>query len=41
MGEGSYGKVYSVIEKATKRKLAIKILDKLHIVKVIFQLTLI
>lgn len=33
LGQGSYGKVYSAIDKLTKKKFAIKVMDKYHIVK--------
>lgn len=36
LGEGSYGKVYQAVEKSTMNKYAIKVLDKYHIMKVIF-----
>jgi serine/threonine protein kinase len=37
LGQGSYGKVYCAQEKGTKKKYAIKVLDKYHIMKVKLQ----
>lgn len=34
LGQGSYGKVYCALEKNSKKKFAVKVLDKYHIMKV-------
>ena len=34
MGEGSFGKVYLAVQKGTKKQVAVKVLDKYHIMKV-------
>lgn len=34
MGEGSFGKVYLAMQKGSKKHVAIKVLDKYHIMKV-------
>lgn len=39
LGEGSYGKVYCALEKGEKKMYALKVLDKYHIMKVIFNYT--
>lgn len=38
LGEGSYAKVYCATDKTDNQPYAIKILDKYHIMKVIFDI---
>ena len=34
LGEGSFGKVYLALQKGSKKHVAVKVLDKYHIMKV-------